>query len=369
MPEDADNILKDSNDKPREQELLPLGFDEPEEKSTLKKADMEEQDKKIVSLSSFVKKDESSEDSGEKQPIQLGKPVEKTESEQVSEVKKPIPLKAKLIKSSESAKSDSEKASTTEAPKSKYSDMISEIFDEEPPEAVEVKEVAETPPARIKLESPVKPKPQMNSSYSGNSRPPQRMSSNSISSSEKASVGQILQEARNRAGLSLEEVEEKTKIKKDYIRSLENDNDKYLPPLVYVSAYVKNLCYLYGIGQRADSLVSSLKHERNEKLVPEQIIQNLEDEKQVNLEEAKKINRIVMGISIAAGLLIVIAGIYFTTSALSGSKTPEAGVETTGPEETATTVNPIAVKRFDEAKLDKFLTAPPMNMTELALPQ
>jgi cytoskeletal protein RodZ len=195
------------------------------------------------------------------------------------------------------------------------------------------------------------------------------MSSNSISSSEKASVGQILQEARNRAGLSLEEVEEKTKIKKDYIRSLENDNDKYLPPLVYVSAYVKNLCYLYGIGQRADSLVSSLKHERNEKLVPEQIIQNLEDEKQVNLEEAKKINRIVMGISIAAGLLIVIAGIYFTTSALSGSKTPEAGVETTGPEETATTVNPIAVKRFDEAKLDKFLTAPPMNMTELALPQ
>lgn len=54
-------------------------------------------------------------------------------------------------------------------------------------------------------------------------------------------VGQRLKEERLRQGLSLEEIEEETKIRKYYLQALEEENFQVLPPQVYATGFVKDM--------------------------------------------------------------------------------------------------------------------------------
>jgi cytoskeletal protein RodZ len=67
--------------------------------------------------------------------------------------------------------------------------------------------------------------------------------------SKNASPGQILQETRATMGLSPAQVEHATKIRVSYLEALERDDYKNLPPLVYIQAYVRNLCSLYHLSE------------------------------------------------------------------------------------------------------------------------
>lgn len=62
---------------------------------------------------------------------------------------------------------------------------------------------------------------------------------------EHASLGTILREARNAAGLSAEQAADVTKIRLDYIVGIENDDFKRLPPVVFIRAYSRTLAGLY----------------------------------------------------------------------------------------------------------------------------
>ena len=66
-----------------------------------------------------------------------------------------------------------------------------------------------------------------------------------------ASIGQKLEEARNRKGISIREAEEATKIRGDFLASFEKDDfDVDFPP-VYLSGFLKNYARFLGLDPEA----------------------------------------------------------------------------------------------------------------------
>ncbi|SDL62832.1 helix-turn-helix domain-containing protein [Halarsenatibacter silvermanii] len=61
--------------------------------------------------------------------------------------------------------------------------------------------------------------------------------------------GKRLKEKREELGLSIEDIEENTKIRKKYIIALENDNYEEIPGLVYARAFIKNYSSFLGLDE------------------------------------------------------------------------------------------------------------------------
>ena len=72
-------------------------------------------------------------------------------------------------------------------------------------------------------------------------------------------LGQTLRTAREELGLSLEQVQEATKIRKQYLIAIEEGNYSALPGSFYVRAFVKN--YAESVGLNPEELLSYYKHE------------------------------------------------------------------------------------------------------------
>jgi transcriptional regulator with XRE-family HTH domain len=53
-------------------------------------------------------------------------------------------------------------------------------------------------------------------------------------------IGELLKEARENKGISLEEVEEEIRIRKKYLRALEEEDFSIMPPEVYVKGFLRN---------------------------------------------------------------------------------------------------------------------------------
>jgi cytoskeletal protein RodZ len=69
-------------------------------------------------------------------------------------------------------------------------------------------------------------------------------------------VGQIIKEQRKKKNISLEELSEKTKIKKDFLKAIENENWKSLPEFPVVLGFVKNISGSLGMStERAAALL------------------------------------------------------------------------------------------------------------------
>ena len=65
------------------------------------------------------------------------------------------------------------------------------------------------------------------------------------------SIGEILRTARLNQGVSLEEIENETKIKKRYILNLENEEWEKLPGRVYVKGFLKSYAIFLNINEQA----------------------------------------------------------------------------------------------------------------------
>jgi len=65
-----------------------------------------------------------------------------------------------------------------------------------------------------------------------------------------SSFGQLLRQAREDRGLTLEQAEEETKIRKFYLRALEEDNFSVMPAQVYAVGFVRNYCLFLGINEQ-----------------------------------------------------------------------------------------------------------------------
>lgn len=64
---------------------------------------------------------------------------------------------------------------------------------------------------------------------------------------ERPCIGHLLEHARQRQGVSLEEAERATRIRKDYLRQLECDDHSAMPEPIYVRGFVKTYANYLGL--------------------------------------------------------------------------------------------------------------------------
>lgn len=64
------------------------------------------------------------------------------------------------------------------------------------------------------------------------------------------SFGQLLRQIREEKGLTLEQAEEETKIRKFYLRALEEENFAVMPAQVYAVGFVRKYCIFLGIDEQ-----------------------------------------------------------------------------------------------------------------------
>jgi len=136
-------------------------------------------------------------------------------------------------------------------------------------------------------------------------------------------LGVFLQEARVKAGYSLSQVAMMTKLSIHYIEAIERDDFKNTPPHIYVKAYVKKLSSLYEVDeQKAVGLLTPFgDYESN---ISNTIMHDLQETKQVNQQDEKRIQLFMKIIYIVIGLVaavVIILGLYFWISS-DDSKTP-----------------------------------------------
>lgn len=201
---------------------------------------------------------------------------------------------------------------------------------------------------------------------------------------KNASPGEILQEARVHSGLSINQVEQITKIRLSYLDSIEHDDFPKLPPVVYVTAYIKTLCSLYNISPEDTALVLSNLKKSGEKPVTEDILKHLESEKHVNIQEEVKSKRLIMKSFFIIALVIVWIGILglivyksgFIKKFRSSGKT--VAVKTEKSKASKPVISIKAVKEAEEkarettvaaAKEKAKNTAAPKNVTKEAKPK
>ncbi|MEI3039176.1 MAG: helix-turn-helix transcriptional regulator [Victivallales bacterium] len=188
---------------------------------------------------------------------------------------------------------------------------------------------------------------------------------------EAASIGEIMQDARQQAGLTLEQAAALTHIKKDYILALEADDQENLPGGIFPSAYVRTLCGLYNLNDSGRE--AALKKVREtfsaHDNVPEQLIQHLEQDVQRNEAEEQRVNKIFyLIVSGAAALaVLLIAGIVLLTVSLRGDSAPKLAETEKTPVRQEQRTPPVS--DFDARKLET-LTPPqsPVLMRILLVP-
>ncbi len=85
-------------------------------------------------------------------------------------------------------------------------------------------------------------------------------------------VGQILKQAREEKMYSLEDIERHTKIRKELLEALEDDNYSKLPPLTFIQGFIKN----YGkfLGLNAEKLLAVFRRDYEAGKHPPQVMES-----------------------------------------------------------------------------------------------
>ncbi len=177
---------------------------------------------------------------------------------------------------------------------------------------------------------------------------------------EHASLGTILREARNAAGLSAEQAADVTKIRLDYIVGIENDDFKRLPPVVFIRAYSRTLAGLYKLDQATQDVIMQKVNELEAPAdVPEQLLQKLEKDVQVSEEETKKLKRIILYAGLVIALIISLTITCIVAAAIGKSRN-----RVQAPAEQRT-----SVPTFQSADLEKLLPQQVPEINVLEVPQ
>ena len=141
---------------------------------------------------------------------------------------------------------------------------------------------------------------------------------------DHASLGAILRQARNAAGLTAEQAADATKIRLDYIVGIENDDFKRLPPVVFIRAYSRTLGNLYKLDPPTlDAVMHRVDELEPPADVPKQLLQKLEKDVQVSEEETKKLKRMILYAGLGLALVVSLTVTCIVAAAISRSRTPE----------------------------------------------
>lgn len=164
-------------------------------------------------------------------------------------------------------------------------------------------------------------------------------------------LGATLVALRRQSGMEPDEVADRTRIKRHYLDALENERLSELPQTVYVLAYVKKLCELYGVNaEGTNELLSGLRDHLSYE-IPEDIDKSVVCREQ-DEETRRKLRNLtaifVVGASLLLALLIL-GGAVLLVRLRRGQ----------GPEE------PSAIPAMDESRLLSLHEKPELKVTRL----
>lgn len=120
-------------------------------------------------------------------------------------------------------------------------------------------------------------------------------------------VGQILKEEREKRFYSLEEVEKSTKIRKELLEALENDNWDKLPPPTFIQGFIKN--YARFLKLDSEKLLAVFRREFSDVKNPPRILESFSNpmsNKRFSLTPTKVISGVVISL-----ILIFFAYLWF----------------------------------------------------------
>ena len=163
------------------------------------------------------------------------------------------------------------------------------------------------------------------------------------------SCGEFLRLQREKLDLTLQDVYEKTRLKPEVIRALEEEDLDRLPAPVYVVAYVKRLCQLYKVN---NSLAREFSERLREKIafdVPEDIQKafNVTDNGGENI---RRIHNMAMVVLLVFSLLLILTVTGITLVIINLNRADNR-LEKKTP--------------FSEKTLIELQTKPKLKMTEL----
>lgn len=162
-------------------------------------------------------------------------------------------------------------------------------------------------------------------------------------------LGGILTLARENAAYSIDAVTDITRISSSYIRSFESDDLKRLPPFIYQTAYLREMCKLYKLPKETGDFIMQM-HARLHEEYDEHSSQ--QDFSQLNTPvEDRRATWIFTGIMVTIGLVIILAIWAVIVALVKHNDEKEAyhqqATETTAVQPSSTPVN------FDQKKLEK----------------
>jgi len=192
----------------------------------------------------------------------------------------------------------------------------------------------------------------------------------SIKISKDSSIGQILREARVGKNMSIEQIVQITKIKKKFINALENDNMDDLPAKVYIIAYIKTLADIYKIP--SETLIEKIKDHKEPEALPDDLINHIQEGKQVNIKEEEKIKKFLQYAGIALVLLITVIVLLFYYFSGDSSKPKTTTVKTgkvnpSGKKSVKNKTTNLNTVNSDDLKI--FIYPKPPTLSEAELPK
>ncbi len=132
------------------------------------------------------------------------------------------------------------------------------------------------------------------------------------------SAGEQLRKAREKRGLTLEEVHEKTKIHVDVLKKIEQDQIQQLPSIIYAKSFIKE--YTQFLGLDTESILKAFFESETGELRQELII----DEKRLPPFKPARIRSLIIGVSLAVAFL----GIVLAVSLKSNKQAQSVGKNT-----------------------------------------
>jgi cytoskeletal protein RodZ len=163
------------------------------------------------------------------------------------------------------------------------------------------------------------------------------------------SCGEFLRLQREKQNLSYQDVFEKTRLKPEVIRALEEEDLEQLPAPVYVVAYVKRLCQFYNVN---NALAREFSERLREKItfdVPENI-QKAFKVTDISKENMRRIRNMVVVVLLILGLLLILT-VTGVTMVIINLNRADNRLEKKTP--------------FSEKTLIELQTKPKLQMTEL----
>ncbi|SEB48028.1 helix-turn-helix domain-containing protein [Paenibacillus sp. GP183] len=131
-------------------------------------------------------------------------------------------------------------------------------------------------------------------------------------------LGQLLKQARMDQKISLEDLEESTKIRKRYLEAIEEGNYKILPGSFYVRAFIKN--YAEAVGLDPAEVLSLYQNAMPASVSEKPVNSNLQSKRSLSRNN-DKMSRVASSVMVI-GFVILILGLIYYYAFQSSKGTP-----------------------------------------------